>query len=791
MRNRRRLRHTIFLLALAGLLAISTGGTAGTAFAATGQAGGPGRVAATSQLIAAEGAVAWGDNSAGQLGTNNVVQSDTPTAVANLTGIQAIAAGHRFTLALLANGTVEAWGLNIDGQLGDGTTTASGVPVPVKGLSGVTAIAAGGTHSLALLANGTVMAWGGNLNGQLGDGTTKASDVPVPVQGLSGVTAISAGSLHSMALLSSGTVMDWGSNQDGELGTGNLTDSHVPVAVHGLSGVTAISAGGLFSVALLDDGTVRTWGDNGEGQLGNRGGPGGLTPVKVKKLTGVTAISAGYDHVLVLLPGGKVDAWGDNSFGELGNPGKPLGPSESDVPVPVEHLPGPATAVAGGGEFSLALMSGGTVEAWGDGALGQLGDGAVSQSTTPLAVTGLTGASALSAGIDSGYASVGTAGPTVTGTPLSIFHTVPAPSPGTVPIERGTDDVSLVAASAQAASNILAVGNDSNGTTNTPLAEHWNGTAWRATAMPVAKGKVPTINGVVDLSPTDGWAVGFTKSGTTNHERTLIEHWNGTTWTVVKSPNPFGGAAGNDALEAVDGVSPTDVWAVGQKFSFNGGGITLIFEHFNGTTWTAARFPVTSSFEFASAVTTLAPSNAWVVGSFGDGGTLAAHWNGTRWAIVRTPNPSSQAGITTLTGVAAVSPTDIYASGYQADVNDQNLREPFLLHWNGTAWSVVTVPNTGTEGSQFLGITALSGSDVWAVGATDESDGSILTFAERFNGTAWAIEPTPDPGQQGTLVSNSLLGAVSPAPGVVWAVGGKQTLGECCQQTLAMQTSQG
>jgi alpha-tubulin suppressor-like RCC1 family protein len=778
LRRLRDLTCLMSVLALAGLLGP---GTAGAALAAT----------VHPAVTAATGAVAWGDNSGGQLGDGTVTQSVTPAGVGNLTGIQAIAAGQRFTLALLANGTVVAWGLNIDGQLGDGTTSSSDVPVPVTGLTGVTAIAAGGTHSLALLANGTVEAWGGNLNGQLGDGTTSPSDVPVPVPGLSGVTAISAGSLHSLALLANGTVMAWGSNQDGQLGTGNLTDSHVPVAVHGLSGVTAISAGGLFSVALLKDGTVRAWGDGELGQLGHGSAPGGLTPVKVKHLSGVTAVSAGYEHVLALLSSGKVMAWGDNSFGELGNPGKPLGPPDSDVPVPVQHLPGTATAVSAGGDFSLALMSGGTVEAWGDNSFGELGNGTTSQSTTPVAVTGLTGATAISAGIDDGYATVGTAGPVVTGTPESIFDTVPTPSPGVRPIEQGTLDVSLVAVSAQAAGNALAVGNSSNGAKQTLLAEHWNGTAWQAATMPSPKGRMPTIRGVVDLSPSDGWAVGYGTGGSTNDDRTLIEHWNGSTWAIVPSPNPMGGTAGNDELEAVGGVSPTDVWAVGQKFSFDGGGITLLFEHFNGTAWTVTPFPLSGGFEFASAITTVAPDDAWVVGSLGDSSPLAAHWNGTRWRVVPTPSPSGQAGVTTLTGVAAVSPTDIYASGYQADVNNQNFREPFVLHWNGTAWSVVTVPNAGGEGSQFLGITALSGSDVWAVGDTDEPDGSILTLAERFNGTTWAIVPTPDPGQQGTLIDNSLLAAASPGAGVVWAVGGEETLGECCQQTLGMRTTEG
>jgi alpha-tubulin suppressor-like RCC1 family protein len=787
MVSRLRVRKLAFItatLAIAGLLCASTGGAAGTALAATGGAAIPGRAAA------AKGAVAWGDDSGGQLGNGTVTQSDAPAGVGNLTGIQAIAAGHRFTLALLPNGTVEAWGLNIDGQLGDGTTVSSDVPVPVQGLTGVTAIAAGGTHGLALLSNGTVEAWGGNLNGQLGDGTTKSSDVPVPVTGLSGVTAISAGSLHSMALLSSGTVMDWGSNQDGQLGNGTLTDSHVPIAVSGLSGVTAISAGGLFSVALLTGGTVETWGDGGEGQLGNGNGGGGLTPVKVKKLTGATAISAGYEHVLALLPGGKVDAWGDNLFGELGNPGKTQG--QSGVPVPVKGLPGAATAISAGGDFSLALMSGGTVQAWGDGALGQLGNGSAGQSTTPVAVTGLTGVIAISAGIDDGYATVGTAGPVVTGTPESIFGTVPTPSPGVKPIEQGTRDVNFVSASAQSASNILAVGNNSNGLKNTLLAERWNGTSWHAATMPAPKGHKPTIRGVVDLGASDGWAVGYTTSGATNHQRTLIEHWNGSAWTVVPSPDPLRGTAGNDALEAVDGVSPTDVWAVGQRFSFNGGGITLIFEHFNGTTWTVARFPVTTRFELASAITTIAPDDAWVVGSFASEATLSAHWNGTRWAIVRTPSPTDGPNVlNNLTGVTAVSSTDVYASGWEGNVNNQNFAKPYILHWNGTAWTLVDLPNSGGEGSRANAIAALSGSDVWAFGQTQESDGSILDYAAQFNGTTWTMQPVPQPGQQGNLIDNSLDAAASPGQGTVWALGGKQTLGECCLQTLGMETTQG
>lgn len=105
--------------------------------------------------------------------------------------------------------------------------------------------------------------------------------------------------------------------------------------------------------------------------------------------------------------------------------------------------------------------------------------------------------------------------------------------------------------------------------------------------------------------------------------------------------------------------------------------------------------------------------------------------------------------------------------------------------------SLVTLPNAGGEGSQLFGVTALSAGDVWAIGHTSESDAAILTLAEHFNGTAWSIAPTPDPGELGPLVDNGLLAAASPGNGTVWALGGQETLGECCQQTLGLQTTHG
>jgi alpha-tubulin suppressor-like RCC1 family protein len=344
-------------------------------------------------------AVAWGQNLFRQLGdgTTNAF-SDVPVTVSGLRFVSAVAAGGRHSLALLAGGTVVAWGSNEAGQLGDGGTTTSNVPVAVSGLSGVKAIAAGGEHSLALLTNGTVMGWGGNESGQLGTGTIKASEVPVAVKGLTGVKAIAAGAGDSLALLTNGTVMAWGGNEIGQLGTGNLRSSTVPVAVKGLTGVTAIAAGGDFSLALLSDGTVEAWGSDEYGQLANASAEEegfSDTPVRVGALTGVTAVTAGAEHGLALLADHTVVAWGADADGQLGN-GKLQ--SREEAPAPVSGLAG-VSAIAAGSQDSVALLTNGSVVAWGANEWGSLGDGVTgAPSDAPVPVSGLGTVVGVSAG---------------------------------------------------------------------------------------------------------------------------------------------------------------------------------------------------------------------------------------------------------------------------------------------------------------------------------------------------------------------------------------------------------
>jgi hypothetical protein len=730
----------------------------------------------------------WGDNSAGELGNGTLTPSSKPVGISGLAGVSAIASGGRHNLALTSGGTVVSWGDNSSGQLGDGhsgTNASAEVPVSVAGISGATSIAAGTEHSLALLSNGTVMAWGGNISGQLGDGSHADNDVPIAVSGLSAVRAIAAGELFSLALLANGTVVAWGSGVDGQLGDGAYRSSDIPVAVTGLSGVTAIAAGGRHALAVLSNGTMMAWGDNESGQLGNGDSADGSSdvPVAVQGITKAVAASAGEEHSVALLKNGSVMAWGDNGFFQLARPnGFPGGVGSSDVPLPITGI-GKAAAIAAGGLFTLALTSTGTVQAWGDDAFGQLGNGSTTTGDTPVTVRKLTGADAISAGgvhslaLTAAAGSSSSSSSSVTSTPWRVEDTQNPVPPHSI------SDVFLSSVSAFAGDGAWAVG--TNGlASSTPLAEEWNGTSWTSVAVPMPSGATQaTLQGVDALSPSDAWAVGrqVTSDGT---DQTLIEHWNGTKWHVVPSPDPATGTGTTDELEAVGGASANDLWAVG--FYSNGSTfIAMLFEHWNGRTWTFVPPPTTVGTNFAEAVTAISPTDVWVVGDTATA-TNSAHWDGKNWQFVSTPFlQDGKAPQNFLTGVSGTSPDDVWASGYEDNVDQLNLRDPYLLHWNGRRWSLVEVPDPGTEGSQLADVTAISPTDVWAVGETLETDGALLSLSEVFNGTTWSVTPSLDPGQLGPTPDSTFAGSAATTNGQLFAVGSQEQPGPCCLLTLA------
>ncbi len=343
-------------------------------------------------LVTVNGGIkCWGDNTYGQLGDGTSVWHSIPIDVREMEiGVTAMAAGSTgYTCALTSAGGVRCWGDNYYGQLGNGTTIDNSLPVDVSGLaSGITALVTGQDHACALTSSGGVKCWGSGGSGELGDGTNNNSSVPLDVIGLSsGVTALAAGDHHACAVISAGGVKCWGLNSQGQLGDGTTTSSLAPVDVIGLaSGITALAAGAYRTCALTSEGGVKCWGNNSAGQLGDGTRDDSSVPVDVNGLaSGVKGIATEGDHTCAVTASGGVKCWGVNWSGQLGDGTL----NNSNVPVDVAGLTTPVAQVVTGGGHTCALTTDGGVKCWGGNGRGQLGDGTIDSSSTPVDVSGL------------------------------------------------------------------------------------------------------------------------------------------------------------------------------------------------------------------------------------------------------------------------------------------------------------------------------------------------------------------------------------------------------------------
>lgn len=315
----------------------------------------------------------------------------------------------------------------------------------------------------------------------------------------------------------------------------------------------------------------------------------------------------------------------------------------------------------------------------------------------------------------------------------SPFRIVTSPQPG---------QTRLHASVAISATDVWAVGGF-NGDTNT-LAEHWNGSVWQVVATPNPPQSKASLNAVSAVSSTDVWAAGNTFSGE-HASSVFIEHWNGTKWSIVASPSL---AQSTPQLNSIVAISSTDVYAVGDYFVSNSCAFGTLVEHWDGSTWSI--IPTAAPCEAgASGVSASSASDVWVVGSVGNMQATAftEHFNGHAWRIV--PSPASP----TINAVVDLSPTNAWAVG--GDIS----------HWNGTSWKVVA---TLKSGSGLGAITSVSATDLWAVGSTAVGNNPRTTLAEHFNGTVWSVVPTPNPNP---ATFTTLEGVSSTTSGHVYAVG--------------------
>src|SRR5262249_50879269 len=187
------------------------------------------------------------------------------------------------------------------------------------------------------------------------------------------------------------------------------------------------------------------------------------------------------------------------------------------------------------------------------------------------------------------------------------------------------------------------------------------------------------------VSATDVWAVGRSLTST-GVAQTLIEHWDGRNWSVVTTPNA---SAQNNLLAGVTAISANDVWAVGDFQTTSGAGTVFqtLTEHWNGTAWSIVASPNGAGPGAGlNGVAAVSASDVWAVGDSGSG-TLIEQWNGTSWAVVPSPNPST-AVFNTLSGAALTSASDIWAGG--PSPNSGGIPAPPIEQWNRPSRTPVT-----------------------------------------------------------------------------------------------------
>jgi hypothetical protein len=306
----------------------------------------------------------------------------------------------------------------------------------------------------------------------------------------------------------------------------------------------------------------------------------------------------------------------------------------------------------------------------------------------------------------------------------TAWTTMKSPNPGSTPQCQNSNTGNVVnAVAAVATDNVWAVGfSFTCSSLLKPMALHWDGTKWNVVPTPpLNTNDNAALNGIFALASDDIYAAGYqpAKNGAV---QTLIEHWDGSRWVVVPSPNA--NTTGN-ALFSISGTSPNDIWAVGDQVA-PGIEIRTLALHFDGSMWSVVPTPnvvggSSSDQNVLTSVVAVAPDDVTVVG-FTLANltelTMAQHWDGTNWKVIPTPNRSSaQGSLNTLRGVTAVTATDLYAVGFFADSASFGQELTMILHFDGNRWTIIKSPVKGVA-QQLNGVFALPGTtNVWSAGS--------------------------------------------------------------------------
>ena len=172
-----------------------------------------------------------------------------------------------------------------------------------------------------------------------------------------------------------------------------------------------------------------------------------------------------------------------------------------------------------------------------------------------------------------------------------------------------------------------------------------------------------------------------------------------------------------------------------------------------------------------AAIAGRSPADIWAVGSLLPNPnatvvhTLAIHYDGTAWSAVPTPANGPEAS--SLYGVAALPDGTAWAVGIHTQPSGHTTQS-LAEHWDGHAWTIVPTPNPGSAEDMLYGVAAVSDNNVWAAGTYSGPDNTFHPLLEHWDGQKWSAVPVPG----GAGIPDGILTSVTSSPSQgVWATG--------------------
>ncbi|MEY9862200.1 hypothetical protein ABH935_007845 [Catenulispora sp. GAS73] len=334
----------------------------------------------------------------------------------------------------------------------------------------------------------------------------------------------------------------------------------------------------------------------------------------------------------------------------------------------------------------------------------------------------------------------------------------------------GTGDNTFGAVAAVSKNDVWAVGNylpdaaTANQDATLTMAAHYDGTKWTSTATPNPGPNFGTLFGVAAV-PDKAWAVGVGVAlGADFLPHSVIEAWNGSAWSVVSAPKLN---AQRDILYSATAVNDHDVWAAGIQQNRTGTFGTLI-EHFDGSSWSVVPTPNPGTFgNQLYGISADGPNSVYAVGQRDDAHSdtpLVLHWDGRCWSEVHVPGADAA-----LLQSVSVRDGEVWAVGQTDDSTHQAV--PFVEHFAHGVWTEQTAANLGAPFSDVTAVTATGKDNAWLAGTYySDAAGKQVPALAHHDATGWHPIAAPDPGSGDTV-----LGGLSTAGGQVWAVGFAKT----------------